>query len=324
MNDQQTITPVESVQTPASLADMSLAEYRAQREKSAATPEEKQPATGEPNKPAAGSNAGESAAEEGAAEETTEQSGEAAGDEKPKKKGGFQRKIEAKDREIEELKRQLAERMSARSSADAKTQPESAAPAAEGKKQDAQPAPELPKFDKPKPKLEDFDSIEAFTDALTDWKADERDWKRTQADEQAKARTEAEKVLDSWNQRKAEAQERHADYDEVLDSVSDVKLSPAHQRIFLESEHGPELAYALAQDRDQLEKFAGMSPLKAATHLGKLEASLKIENAPKPETKVSNAPRPVRPVGARATGTPDVTRMGLADYRAAREAGKIR
>lgn len=312
MNEPQTTTPVESVQTSAaSLADMSLAEYRASRAKAAATPEEKQPATGEPNKPSAGSNAGESAAEEGAAEETTEQSGEAAGDEKPKKKGGFQRKIEAKDREIEELKRQLAEK--------------SAAPAAEGKKQDAQPAVELPKFDKPKPKLEDFDSIEAFTDALTDWKADERDWKRTQAEEQAKARTEAEKVLDSWNQRKAEAQERHADYDEVLDSVSDVKLTPAHQRIFLESEHGPELAYALAQDRDGLEKFAGMPPLKAAAYLGKLEASFKVENAPEPETKVSNAPRPIKPVGStRTSGVPDVSKMSLADWRKARESGKIR
>jgi hypothetical protein len=317
MNEQTQTPAADSVQTPAaSLADMSLAEYRAQREKSAATPEEKQPATGEPNKPAAvqpveNRRDGESAAEEGAADETTEQSGEAAGDEKPKKKGGFQRKIEAKDREIEELKRQLAEK--------------SAAPAAESKKQDAQPAPELPKFDKPKPKLEDFDSIEAFTDALTDWKADERDWKRTQAEQQAKQQQEANTILDRWNQRKTEVQKQHADYDEVLEEVSDVKLTPAHQRIFLESEHGPELAYQLAQDREALESFAQLSPLKAAAYLGKLEASLTVENAPEPETKVSNAPRPIKPVGSsRTSGTPDVSKMSLADWRKARESGKIR
>lgn len=311
--NEQTTTPVESGrananQTPA-VADMSLDEYRALREGKSAAPEVQQPA--EEQAPA-GSNAGESAAAEGAADENTEQSGEPAGDGKPAKKGGFQRKIERLEREKKELEERLAAQAAGKD------------PKAE-EKPAAQPAPELPKFDKPKPKLEDFDSIEAFTDALTDWKADEREWKRTQADEQAKQQKEAQTVLDRWNQRKAEVQKQHADYDEVLEEVSDVKLSPAHQRIFLESEHGPELAYALAQDREALEKFAGMSPLAAARYLGKLEASLTTESAPEPETKVSSAPRPMKPIGSsRATVSLDVSKMSPEDYRRARESGKLR
>jgi hypothetical protein len=303
-------------QTTETLSDLSLAAYRATRE----TPAEATPAKVEDKTPASGAQGAGETETEGEVESTEQASandGPASQEKQSQKKGGFQRKIDKQTREIEDLKRQLAERSAAQPQGDKGEKTEGAAAP-------AQPSqPQLPAYEKPKPKLEDFDSIETFTDALTDWKADKRDFDNAQKAEQSRAQADAQKVLDGWNSRTADAKKSHADYNEVLSSVDDVELSPAHQRIFLESEHGPELAYQLAQDRESLEKFAGMNPLAAARFLGKLEASLSSEAAPD-ENTVSKAPRPVRPVGARASaGKFNVADASLADYRKARESGRI-
>jgi hypothetical protein len=302
----------QSATTETSLADMSLADYRAARENagSEGTPAaaKSEPATEEPAAGASTDDAGESDADEGAAEDSTEQA--KPDDKKPAKKGGFQRTIEKKDREIEQLKQQLAAKPAA-----------PAAPAAETKQE-----PKAAEFvyDKPKPKLEDFGSLEDHIEALSDWKADERDAKRAHVAAQEQAQTEAQKVLDGWNSRQAEAKQAHSDYDEVIQSVSDIPLSPAHQRVILESEHGPEIAYQLAQDPAELKKFAAMSPLAAARYFGKLEAQHTPAAAPPKETKVSQAPRPIKPVGAGkggAASTFDVSKASLSDYRRRREQG---
>ncbi len=295
--------------TAEALPEMSLAAYRASRE----TPAEAPPAKVEAVNPPAGSenDLDESADESGTSDEIAENEGEGTVQEKPnvlkdgssaaKKKGGYVRKLEAKDREIEELKRQLA------------------APAAV--KTEATPAVATPEFkDRPKPKMDDFDSIEAFTENLSDWKADERDWKKEQTAAQAKAKTAADSLLSDWNTRTEAAKQEHADYDKVLKAVEDIKLSPAHQRILLESEHGPELAYLLAQDPDELKRIADLSPLAAARAIGKLEGGLADSEAPQTTTKVSSAPAPIRPVGARSNvaGRLNLATCSTAQYRKSR------
>ncbi len=295
-NDEVIIAP-ESVETPE-FSEMSLADYRAQREGHAAPlVEENEEAPVEPS----------SEDEPDAPESTESEEEEKPADEKPaKKKGGFQRKLEQKDREIEALKARLAE-------------PPAAKPA---------PPPPLPTFDAPKPKLEDFDSIETFTEALSDWKADERDFKREQGKQVERQQNERKQVLDRWNSGQAESKKAHADYDQALESVSDVQLSAAHQTILLESEHGAELAYALAKDRKRLEAFAAMNPLAAAREIGKLESAIASPKTPNKETKTATtAPRPIRPVNggkAAGAGNVDVSTLSLAEFRKAREQGRIR
>jgi hypothetical protein len=308
MNEQT--NTVEQSTPEVAIADMSLAEYRATR-----TPAEAKPEAPKEEAPAGADDAaGEDDAQEGGADDT-EHSGEAVtedGRPAQKKKGGFQRKIEQKDREIEDLRRQLADKSAAN-------------PAEE------QPKPEavkLPEFTKPKPKLEDFDSVEEHTDALTDWKLEKRDFEADARKVQEKARSEAQTLIDAWNTRQAAAKETHADYDDVLKTVEQIKISPAHQRLILESEHGPELAYQLAQKPDELKKFAGMQSTAAAKFIGRLEASLGTAQAaaPNEETKVSNAPKPMRTLSGRTSGAAaklDPAKLSNAEYRKARQAGKI-
>lgn len=309
MNDtnevEQSTTAPESVETP--LAEQSLAEYRAQRDKAAAPK-----ASDTAQKSTAGVTAGENDAEEDAADDTQEQGEKPAAE---KKKGGFQRKIE----KLTEDNRKLSEQLAARVAAQPESKPKD-------KPAEVVEIPKAPAFVAPKPRLEDFDSLETFTDALTDWKADERDFKRDQAKAAATAQAEQKKILDGWNSRQAESRKAHSDYDEVLESVNDIALTPEHQRIFLESDHGAEIAYQIASDPAELKKFAAMQPLAAARYFGKLEAAFSEEDSPETETKVSKAPKPIRPVGARAStsGTPDLAKLSLTDYRRLREAGKLR
>jgi hypothetical protein len=289
-------------------AELSLADYRVSRESRA----EGKPAESAEDKPASGAeSAGETAAEDqGAAEEHTEPEAGEASEQKPARKGGFQRKIERQEREIEDLKRQLAGKDAGRTAADSEPR-----------------IPDHPGFAKPKPKLEEFDSVEAFTDAITDWKLEKKDFEREQTARQETQRAQAESLVAGWNERKAEAQKAHSDYDETLAEADDVELSPAHQHVLLESEHGPELAYKLAKDREALEKFAGMTPLAAARYLGSLEAELAAERkAPKPEASVSQAPKPVRPIAASRSSAAslDISKMSIAEYRKARESGRLR
>jgi hypothetical protein len=221
-----------------------------------------------------------------------------------RKKGGYQRKLEQREREIADLKKQLAER--------------SAAPASEAKQESTPPASTFDQT-KPKPKMDEFDSIEEFTEALTDWKADERDFKRN-------IEAQQKQVLDAWNARRQAAQEAHADYEKVLSAASDVMLSPAHQRLFLESEAGAELAYQLAKDPSELKQFAAMDPLKAARLFGKLEAQFSSDSSDTTETRTSKAPKPIRPIGGRNAGSslPDLSKVSLGDYRRLRESGRLR
>lgn len=281
--------------TDSSIADLSLAEYRAAR---SGTPAATQPAVTEDPVPDAGGDAGDDA-EAGAADENTEHS-------KPAKRGGYQRKIEKLSEENKRLSEQLASRNAAQPEAKVKETPA-----------------EVVEFPA-KPKLEDFDGIESYTEALTDWKAEERERKSQQAKAELTAKTEHAAAIERWTQRQAEAKKQHPDYDDVLASVDDVKLTPAHQKILIDSEAGAEIAYQLAQDPAELRKFARLDPLAAAKFLGRLEAAYE---SPEPTTTTTSAPRPIRPISGRSAtsgGTFNVTTASLADYRKARESGRLR
>lgn len=217
-------------------------------------------------------------------------------DSKPKKKTGYQRKLEKAEREIDDLKKKLA-------GTPAVATPET--------------APKPKGFDKPKPRLDDFASIEEHTDATVAWAFEKRDFESTQAAE-AKASDDATKqLLARWNSGQAEAKKAHADYSDVMEAAEDVKLNRVQQRLILESEHSGELAYALAKDLESLKKYAKANPVEAARILGRFEAKISSD-APQPKTRVSGAPTPIRPTGgSRSTGSANanVSEMSLADYR---------
>lgn len=323
---------------PAVLPD-DFNEYEAARraeERGEAPPAKTSEAPAEPAKepeeePAAEPQSDAETAEESETEEDEQQEGEEeevepeTGKEPTKEPGrkpkrGYQKKIDKLTRRVHELEGELHAQRERLVEPPAGTAAEKTG---EEPKPAAAPAG--------KPKVEDFETYEEFTEALTDWKLEQRVQKlekdRAEQERQREVKQAFSTQKQAWDGRLAESKAAHDDYDDRMADVSDVEL-PAHvdQAIF-ESENGPELAYHLAGHRDELERIVKLSPLSAVRELGRIEAQLKTP--PKPAAgdktrtpavtpRVTSAPKPISPVGGAASGgTPSLNDAALAsDFNA--------
>lgn len=200
---------------------------------------------------------------------------------KPKKKGGFQKKLERKDREIEQLREQLARQQ----------QP-----------QETKPVDKVVDTTQ-KPKIDDFDSQADYLEALTDWKVEQKVKEREQEAKKASIKTEYESRVSKFQSQIADFAKTTDDYADVIEDVSDVMITPGLQEAILESENGPEILYNLAKNRDELMRINKLSLVAQAKEIGKLEARLAKTEEKKPELKTKTAaPPPPKPVGTKSPG----------------------
>ena len=281
---------------PAAPETEDFGEYEAWRRAQAAggTAADEDTESEAPAKPAA-----ESAEEADTSDESPEgdasEPDEAEEEQAPKRKGGFQRRIDKLVREKRELEARIAalEKRLAGGEQAAGESGETRRPAA---------------AEEGKPKPEDFDTYEAYTEALTDWKLEQRERQRVQEDAQRR-------VYESWMARIQAARQAHPDFDEVVDS--DVPVSAAMQQAILESDNGAEIAYWLGKHPEEAERISKLPPIAAIREIGRIEASLAAP-PPQPKAPVTRAPKPVTPVsGGKPGGARDVYDPALAeDYNA--------
>lgn len=215
-----------------------------------------------------------------------------------------------------------------------------------------------------KPKREDFEDIEAFADALVDFKlaeksakeADERKGKdakeaesRTKREgeeaarkQQEKDREDAELIVARFGGSLKKAQEAHEDFDEVVAKGGMVK--PSLHAAIVHSEMGGELMYHFGEHPDLVDKLNGLDQASMLKELGKIELSLASKGdgdgavdqprgadgkfLPAGSKEISSAAKPIEPVkgGESGAGPKDPERMTVAEHReaAARAAGKLR
>lgn len=260
--------------------------------------------------------AAESSAASGTAKETeTETEGD-----RPKKMGGFQKRINELTRERAELQRRLEElEGSGQKSADASG------------KSDAKTAtaPVRPVA----PKAEEFDTWESYETARLEYVERLSDWK---LDQQMRARTEAEKKAAEEREQQSRDQQRAATFAERVKAVQArypdfeqvayseaVPMSEAMRDVIVDSEQGPELAYWLGKNPEEAARIAQLPPLAAARELGRVEARLGGgATSPAKQPKATSAPEPIRPVSAAGRATsPEVTDESFAaDYEAWKKA----
>ena len=220
----------------------------------------------------------EAVVEETPTEEVTEETTEEA---KPKKSGFEKRvsklnaKIEAAELAAEHWKREALKSQQAT--------PHQAPPAAD------------------KPALVQFNNMEEYTDALTDWKINTKL-------AQQQAQSEQNTAAKTYQQRVAEFTKTTPDY---LDVVSDPDLRPTPEvnAALLDSEYGPQMAYYLGNNPDELDRINALAPHRRLIEMGILET--KVRPQPKaPQKATKPAPAPVKPVvGAAATTDKSVYEM---------------
>ncbi len=204
-----------------------------------------------------------------------------AKDEKPKKKGGFQKKIEKlksevsnKDLELNFLRQEMARRNT---------------PANETKTE--------PVDTSKRPKADTFATHDEYVEALTDWKLESKLLVREQKQRDDAIKTEVQTKIGKHQERVIDFAKSHDDWDDALESVDNIPLSITVREAIVSSDIGPELMYELSKDPKELKRICSLNPISAAMALGKIEARIskpsKTSDEPKPKSKV---PEPVSPV----------------------------
>lgn len=146
-----------------------------------------------------------------------------------------------------------------------------------------------------KPTFAQYNNVEEFAEAMADWKIEQklaqREIKQTQTT-----------VANTYGQRVQEFMKTTPDFHDVLNDANDVPMSPEIGEVCLESELGPQLAYFLANNVDEVERINGLPASKRYVELGKLEAKLASTGVETKKIAVSKAPAPITPVSGAKKG----------------------
>jgi len=147
---------------------------------------------------------------------------------------------------------------------------------------------------KPKeiPPVDQFESPEAYAEALAVRKAEELIAQREIQKQRAA-------VEDAYAEREEEARSKYDDFEQVAYNPN-LRVTDAMAETIKASEIGPELAYWLGSNPKEADRISRMSPLLQAREIGKIEAKIAAEP---PQKKTSSAPAPISPVSARISNT---------------------
>ena len=141
--------------------------------------------------------------------------------------------------------------------------------------------------------VDQFESTEAYADALAYQKAEQLIAQR----EAAKQQTQ---VLESYHEREEEARSKYEDFEQVAYNPK-LPITSVMAEAIQSSDIGPELAYHLGTNPKEADRISKLSPLSQAKEIGRIEA--KLASNP-PVKRTSSAPAPISPVSARSTGSP--------------------
>lgn len=172
---------------------------------------------------------------------------------------------------------------------------------------------------KAKPTLAQYNGdIEAYSDALSDWKFREREFIQTQ-----------QNSLKTYQERLNKVKENNPDFDEVVSEFSqkyaNAKADEINQYL-AHSERGAEVYYYLANNHNVTDKLLRLPPMMQMAELGKIEARLDRESDTTSAPRVSKAPRPISSEKGSPRVEKDITdpNISQAEYRELRMRNKKR
>lgn len=140
------------------------------------------------------------------------------------------------------------------------------------------------------PPVDQFESPEAYAEALAERKARELIAQREAAKQQAE-------LAEAYAEKEEEIRVKYDDFEQVAYNPS-LPVTQVMADTIRASEIGPELAYWLGSNPKEAERISRLSPFLQAKEIGRVEARL-VDNPP--VKKTSSAPAPISPVTARST-----------------------
>lgn len=166
----------------------------------------------------------------------------------------------------------------------------------------------------PKPVLADYKDIESFTEAVADWKIEQKL-------AQVQLKTQEQKSVETYQSRATEFAKVVKDFEPVINEFmkdyANVDI-PELKTIAFESEAGPQIVYHLAKNVADMERILELPSHRRIMELGKIEEKLKGSKTAPVAKKV--APAPIKPEKGGAAVKKDLTDPNLSqkEYRALR------
>ena len=140
------------------------------------------------------------------------------------------------------------------------------------------------------PPVDQFESPEAYADALAYKKAEELIAQRDQARQQSE-------ILETYHEKEEEARTKYDDFEQVAYNPK-LSITTVMAQSIQASEVGPEVAYYLGANPKEADRISRLAPILQAKEIGRIEA--KMANDP-PVKKTTSAPAPISPVTARSS-----------------------
>jgi len=155
-----------------------------------------------------------------------------------------------------------------------------------------------------KPKADDYETAEAYYEALADWKVEQKLKEKESKQKEIQVKSEFEKQITAHRDRVRAFADAHDDFDDLMEQVNDVPVSLTVSEVILASENGPELMYELAKNKEEFARICALPSIAAARELGKIEARIakQIPSKQDIEPKTTKAPAPIAPVGRKTSG----------------------
>lgn len=176
------------------------------------------------------------------------------------------------------------------------------------RQQSAQPKPQQ---HEKAPALADFQSAEEWGAALVEFATNKALSTTEQKFSQQDQQRHFDGVMQSFAEKERAFSATTPDYmDRVAELAGAVPFSQPVLEALAASDHGPAIAYHLANHLDEADRIARLPPHLAAVQLGRIEAQV---SAPKPKP-VSKAPNPVPTVGGGTAQTKDPDRMTTEEW----------
>ena len=151
----------------------------------------------------------------------------------------------------------------------------------------------VPVASKEMPSIDNFESTDAYAEALALRKAEELVAQRDRQKEQAQ-------VVEAYSEREEKARDKYDDFEDVVYNPK-LRITDVMAESIQSSDNGPDLAYWLGSNPKEAERIARLSPILQAKEIGKIEVRL-ADNPP--VKKSTSAPTPISPVTARSSGSP--------------------
>lgn len=143
------------------------------------------------------------------------------------------------------------------------------------------------------PSVDQFESPEAYADALAYQKAEELLAARERQKQQAEIRN-------AYADREEQARDKYEDFEQVAYNPN-LPITDVMAETIQASDVGPDVAYYLGANPKEAARISRLAPFLQAKEIGKIEA--KLADSP-PVKRTTNAPAPITPVTARTSGTP--------------------